>query len=332
MKLILVTGGNKGIGQAIVKRLLEDYADTQLLLGSRDVPRGEAAKEQIIQQLGESARGRVEVLQIDVTSDESVNKAVETVVEKYGATPLYGLVNNAGGVPSGFGPNSNAREILDLNTYGLRRVCEAFLPLIQKEKGRIVQISSGAAPMFVTKCSDEMKEFFVSRMTWDQIESTVIKPFLEISENASLDDDAKLTALEKMGLSPGGMGAYGLSKACVNSYTLTLSARAPSLLINSCSPGFIETDLTRPFAERQGKAPAAQWARMANRGGGPLCADMGMLPVEKGAISCLYLMMADLEGEIAGYESGRYYGSDAKRSALHKTRNPGDPVYQGEFP
>jgi len=317
MKLILVTGGNKGIGQAIVKRLLEDYPDTQLLLGSRDVPRGEAAKEQIIQQLGESSRGRVEVLQIDVTSDESVNKAVETVVEKYGATPLYGLVNNAGGVPSGFGPNSNAREILDLNTYGLRRVCEAFLPLIQKEKGRIVQISSGAAPMFVTKCSDEMKEFFVrSTVTWDQIESTVIKPFLEISENASLDDDAKLTALEKMGLSPGRMGAYGLSKACVNSYTLSLSARAPSLLINSCSPGFIETDLTRPFAERQGKAPA----------------DMGMLPVEKGAISCLYLMMADLEGEIAGYESGRYYGSDAKRSALHKTRNPGDPVYQGEFP
>jgi len=244
MKRILVTGANKGIGQAIVKRLLEDYPETYLFLGSRDVERGEAALEQIVQQLGESARGRLEVIQIDVTSEDSVKKAVEKVA-KLGASPLYGLVNNAGGVAG------SARDVLELNMYGLRRVCEA------KEK-----------------------------------------------------------AMEKIGLCQTRMCSYGFSKACVNSYTVSLANRAPSLLINSCSPGFIETDLTRPFAERQGMKPS----------------DMGMLPVEKGAISTLYLMMGDLEGDIAGYESGRYYGSDAKRSPLHKTRNPGDPVYQGEFP
>jgi len=310
MKRILVTGANKGIGQAIVKKLLEDYPDTHLLLGSRSVERGEAALEQIVEQLGEAARSRLEVIQLDVTSEDSVNKAVENVA-KLGTSPLYGLVNNAGGW------SGSAKDVFDLNMYGLRRVCEAFLPLIQKDKGRIVQISSGAAPMFVVKCSDEMKKFFIKKdVTWEELENTVIKPFTAISDDGSLDDDAKEKAMENIGLAQTRMGAYGVSKACVNSYTISLANRAPSLLINSCSPGFIETDLTRPFAERQNMKPS----------------DMGMLPVEKGAISTLYLMMGDLEGDIGDYESGRYYGSDAKRSPLHKTRNPGDPVYQGEYP
>ena len=37
-----------------------------------------------------------------------------------------------------------------------------------------------------------------------------------------------------------------------------------------------------------------------------------------GAVSCLHLMLAPLEQEIPGYQSGRYYGSDAVRSPLHR--------------
>ena len=73
---------------------------------------------------------RVDLIQIDVTSDESVKKAVETVRIKFeDSEPLYGLVNNAGGA------TGSSREILQLNTYSVRRVTEAFLPLIQKNKG-----------------------------------------------------------------------------------------------------------------------------------------------------------------------------------------------------
>ena len=37
-----------------------------------------------------------------------------------------------------------------------------------------------------------------------------------------------------------------------------------------------------------------------------------------GAVSCLHLLLAPLEQEIPGYQSGRYYGSDAVRSPLHR--------------
>ena len=130
MKTILVTGANKGIGLAIVTKLLQDYPDTHLLLGSRDIARGQAALASVIRTLGPGVRNRVDLLQIDVTADQSVDKAVETVKKMFGDTePLYGLVNNAGGA------TGSPRDMVELNTYSLRRVTEAFLPLIKKDKG-----------------------------------------------------------------------------------------------------------------------------------------------------------------------------------------------------
>ena len=133
MRLILVTGGNKGIGLAIVTKLLQDYPDTYLLLGSRDVRRGQAALTQLLRTLGVAAKNRVDMIELDVTDDESVNKAVEVVKKMFGnREPLYGLVNNAGAA------TGSPRDILELNTFSVRRVTEAFLPLIKKDKGIII--------------------------------------------------------------------------------------------------------------------------------------------------------------------------------------------------
>ena len=52
MKIILVTGANKGIGYGIVRKLLRDYPDTCLLLGSRDVARGNKAVADLLNELG----------------------------------------------------------------------------------------------------------------------------------------------------------------------------------------------------------------------------------------------------------------------------------------
>lgn len=135
MKLILVTGANKGIGLAIVKRLLAEYADTRLLLGSRDSGRGEEAVKEVLASLGPQYTSRLEMLQLDVTSEQSVAAAVEKVRSRYGGEqPLYGLVNNAGG------SLATDRETIQLNTYAVIRVCEAFLPLIQQRGGLLFVI------------------------------------------------------------------------------------------------------------------------------------------------------------------------------------------------
>ena len=137
MKRIVVTGGNKGIGLAIVKRLLKEFSDTHVFLGSRNLERGETAIKQIVAELGELVKSRLELLEIDVTSHESIQRAVETVKKFLGGTTslLYGLVNNAGGGVDGM----SGKEIIDLNTFSVYRVTEAFLPLIQ-EKGIIIFI------------------------------------------------------------------------------------------------------------------------------------------------------------------------------------------------
>ena len=74
--------------------------------------------------------------------------------------------------------------------------------------------------------------------------------------------------------------------------------------------------MTLPYAKKMGKTPE----------------EMGIAPVEKGTVAANYLMMGDLEGDIAGYESGRYYGSDGKWSPFHKYRSPGTAVYDGTYP
>ena len=125
MRRILVTGANKGIGLAIVKRLVKEYSDVFVYLGSRDVGRGAAAIELIVSELGQTANERIKLLELDVTSDVSVQKAVDVVKSDLASTNdvLYGVVNNAGG-------GGGHRQTVELNTYGVRRVTEAFIPLI----------------------------------------------------------------------------------------------------------------------------------------------------------------------------------------------------------
>ena len=102
--------------------------------------------------------------------------------------------------------------------------------------------------------------------------------------------------------------AYGLSKACTNAYTILLAGQHPNLTVNACTPGFIETDMTRPMAVSGGKTPF----------------EMGMKSPEEGASASVFLLMGNPEG------SGHYYGSDCLRSPIDRYRSPGDPPYTGD--
>ena len=171
----------------------------------------------------------------------------------------------------------------------------------------------------MSNCRREIQDVLVSPdITFSQAEEKIIEPFLQIKEDPTIPEEEKNAALEKIGLHDSGLvgSSYGVSKAALNAYTVELARNQPNLLINSCTPGFIETDPTRPMAEKAGKTPE----------------EMGMKKTENGTVAAVFLMMNDLPAEIAGYESGRYYGSDGVWSPLHKYRAPGDPPYDGSYP
>jgi NAD(P)-dependent dehydrogenase (short-subunit alcohol dehydrogenase family) len=293
MKRILVTGANKGIGLAIVTAILDERDDTFVFLGSRDFDRGQAARDALVAAHAGWAE-RSEVVELDVASEDSVIAAARHVASRFlqDLTPLYAVVNNAGigldGTP--------AAQILEVNTLGVRRVCEAFLPLLHPTEGRIVNITSASGPIFVRGCSPERQRFFV--------DPTTIWPRLQ----AVIDEYLHLDAAEALASAGFGDGdPYGFSKACTNAYTMLLAREHPRLRINACTPGFIATDMTRPYVDSSGKSAEA----------------LGMKPPAAGARAPMFLLFGEPEG------NGRYYGSDAQRSPLDRYRAPGGPPYTG---
>ena len=86
---------------------------------------------------------KIEVLKIDVGDDESVLAAAKILRDRN--VKLYGLVNNAGISPKG----NEISVVINTNFNGPKRVTDAFVDLIDKSEGRIVNTSSGAASMWL---------------------------------------------------------------------------------------------------------------------------------------------------------------------------------------
>src|SRR5262245_39557938 len=148
MRRILVTGANKGIGLAITQAILEEHDDTFVYLGARDADRGRAAAASLA-KTNPGWQTRIELVALDVSSDGSVSAAAARVAQC--GEMLYAVVNNAG-----IGAGASFADVLQVNTLGVHRVCEAFVPLLDPTRGRIVNVTSAAGPSFVAACSAAM--------------------------------------------------------------------------------------------------------------------------------------------------------------------------------
>jgi NAD(P)-dependent dehydrogenase (short-subunit alcohol dehydrogenase family) len=124
-KTVLVTGANRGIGQALVEEALR-----------RGAKRVYAATRQPLRDLDQ----RVTSLILDVTNTGQIQAAVERV------EALDVLVNNAGvGLYHDLSDRAAVEQHLAINLLGTYGITEAFLPLLTRSRGAIVNVLSIAA-------------------------------------------------------------------------------------------------------------------------------------------------------------------------------------------
>ena len=139
-KVALVTGSNRGIGFEVVRKLARRGYRVALAARRR------AAAEEAAGRL--SAEGlEVWPLELDVSDDASVQAARRLVEESLGC--LDALVNNAGvlsgddrRLPGLEVPVEVVRATFEVNTFGPLRVTQAFAPLLVRQGGNVVNVSS----------------------------------------------------------------------------------------------------------------------------------------------------------------------------------------------
>jgi len=199
-RVALVTGATRGIGLETVRQLAE--AGVTTLLAGRDAGRAKAAADKL------KAEGLpVESVVLDVTSRDSITKAVADVTSRFGKLDI--LVNNAGILVDDMAkaPSEQTlaawRETFDTNLFAVVEVTQAFLPLLKAAPAaRIVNVSSllGSITMHV-------------------------------------DPTSPIYGFK--------VPAYDASKSALNSWTVHLAyeLRDTPIKVNAIHPGYVQTDM-----------------------------------------------------------------------------------------
>lgn len=131
---------NPGIGFEIVKSLSSLRADYQILLGSRDIQKGEAAAASI------GAPTNVNPIQLDITDDRSVDHCYRAIEQHFGRLDI--LINNAGTAGNDLlSPATTPRQrwahVFDINVVSTGVLTETLIPLLEHSRApKIIFITS----------------------------------------------------------------------------------------------------------------------------------------------------------------------------------------------
>lgn len=246
-RIAAVTGGNKGVGLACVRQLALQYPQSSfnngpllIYLTARNQQRGEAALKEILEdpQLKKAKALRkdgglsdVEFLTLDIDSQESIKTFTDQLKKKH-PEGIDMVINNAGIAMDGFNADV-VKKTLHCNYWGTLEATKQLLPQI-RDGGRVVNVASRAGHID-SKYSAPIRARFLNAKKTEEI-SALMEEFSTAVEKNQYQDTW-----------PG--AAYKVSKAGVIGMTRTIAmdnARTGSkTLINSCCPGYVNTDMTK---------------------------------------------------------------------------------------
>lgn len=143
-KVVIVTGGSRGIGYATVEAFLKEGA-TVILCGSRP----ESAEKAVAQLKESDASAKVEGISPDLTDYDCVKAEFDRIVEKYGKIDI--LVNNAGvsdSTPFNDYKQEDFERVMDLNIKGVFNCSKAVTDCMTKQGSGVILNTSSMVSIY----------------------------------------------------------------------------------------------------------------------------------------------------------------------------------------
>lgn len=143
MKKVIITGSSSGFGLLSAKHFADNNYTVYATM--RTSQKNEPIKKEL-----EDYSSNIKVVSMDVSTDASVSKAIDTILDEAGDIDV--LINNAGimhmGIAEAFSIEQ-ANDLMNVNYYGVIRTTQAILPSMRKAgKGLIINTTSAYGRVF----------------------------------------------------------------------------------------------------------------------------------------------------------------------------------------
>ena len=137
-KVVVVTGGTKGIGEGCVRAFVD--AGARVVFCARHQDEG----DNLVAELKQLGKGESFFIKCDVSNTDEIQRLIANTIDKYGRIDC--LINNAGWHPphkpiDDFSVDE-FRDLLDLNLVSIFAACKFALPHLRESKGNIINMSS----------------------------------------------------------------------------------------------------------------------------------------------------------------------------------------------
>jgi len=230
-KVAIVTGGNKGIGFAIVKGLAKVF-DGDVYLTARSAERGMAAVKLLAQE-----NITVEFFPLDIDDPRSNEAIAAFMKEEYGGIDI--LVNNAGIAFKNDATESiyhQAKETIATNYFSVKNTCEHLFPLL-RSGARVVNVSSSCG--FLHRIPDEsLRQKFADDYLKSEELDVLMIDFINRTQDGTHSQKGwpnSTYVVSKVGLS-------ALTR--IQQREINKDSTRSDIAINHIHPGYVGTDMS----------------------------------------------------------------------------------------